>query len=175
MLALGSAILGLAGCNNLMDAKPPPIYKDESFSAQNAFSRDFPASVRTTCEAARRALLSQGYVLKDSKVDQITGTKRFQPKGSTYTEIEFNVTCTPSSNDGDHAIAFANAIQNYYAIKRTANNASVGVGALGSLSLPVGSNDEALVRTGGETIPSGDFYERFFALTLHYLASIPEN
>lgn len=163
----------LSGCSGI-GSRPPAVYKDESFSATSVFSRDFPATVRTTCEAARRALLSQGYVLKDTKADQINGTKRFQPKGSTYTEIEFSVVCTPSSANGEHSIAFANAFQGYYTMKKSATNASVGVGVLGSVSLPVGSSDEALVRVGGETIPSSDFYERFFSLTQHYLASIPD-
>ena len=172
----GVALLAgcLGGCLG-GSARPPAVYQDEAFSANSVYSREFPAGVRATCEAARRALLSQGYVLKESRGDQINGTKRFQPKNSTYTEIEFSVVCTPSSSDGQHSIAFANAFQGYYAMKKQTQNASVGVAVLGSLSVPVSSTDDALVRVGGETIPSSEFYERFFSLTQHYLSSIPEN
>ncbi len=166
-----AACVALTACGT---PRPPAVYNKESFSATSAFSREFPASVRMTCEAARRALLSQGYVLKDSRADQISGTKRFQPKDATYTEIEFYVVCTPSSPNGEHTIAFANAIQGYYAMKKAPTTASLGLAALGSLSVPVGSSDEALVRIGGETIPSTEFYERFFLLTQHYLGSIPD-
>ena len=173
LLALALLQVVLAACGTVTQ-RPPAVYNDESFSKQSAFSRDYPASVRATCEAARRALLSQGYVTKDSKPDQINGTKRFQPKDATYTEIEFSVVCTPSNAAGDHSILFANAFQGYYVLKKAPTTASVGLSALGSLSLPVGSSDEALVRIGGETIASEFFYARFFALIQHYLSSIPE-
>ncbi len=163
----------LFGCNSVTP-RPPAVYKDEAFSKQSSFSRDYLASVRATCEAARRALLSQGYVTKDSKADQINATKRFQPKDAAYTEIEFSVVCTPVNTTGDRALLFANAFQGHYILKKSSTNASVGVSALGSFSIPLGSSDEALVRIGGETIVSENFYDRFFELIQHYLGSVPD-
>lgn len=157
-----------------MTPRPPAVYKDEAFSQQSAYSPDYPASVRATCEAARRALLSQGYVTKDSKSDQINATKRFQPKDAAYTEIEFSVVCTPVSTTGDRSLLFANAFQGHYILKKASTSASVGLSALGSFSLPVGSTDEALVRIAGETIASEVFYERFVALIQRYLGSVPD-
>jgi Uncharacterized protein conserved in bacteria (DUF2242) len=174
LLACGLVQVGLSGCVGTVTPRPPAVYNDEAFSKQSAYSRDFSASAKATCEAARRALLSQGYVTKDSNPNQVNGTKRFQPKDATYTEIEFSVVCTPNNVAGEHAILFANAFQGYYILKKAPTTASVGLSALGSLSLPVGSTDEALVRIGGETIASEFFYERFFALTQHYLASVPD-
>lgn len=173
VLATLLMLCGLTGCNSATP-RPPAVYKDEAFSTQSAFSRDYAASVRAICEAARRALLSQGYVTKDSKADQINATKRFQPKDAAYTEIEFNVVCTPVNTAGDRSLLFANAFQGYYTMKKASTNASVGVSALGSFSLPLGSSDEALVRIGGETIASEVFYERFFELIQHYLSSVPD-
>jgi Uncharacterized protein conserved in bacteria (DUF2242) len=164
---------GLTSCSSVTP-RPPAVYNDESFSKQSAYSRDYSASARATCEAARRALLSQGYVTKDSKPDQINATKRFQPQNATYTEIEFSVVCTPANMTNDHALLFANAFQGHYVLKKSSTNATVGLSALGSFSLPVGSADEALVRIGGETIASDIFYGRFFALIQHYLVSVPD-
>ena len=173
VLATLLMLCALGGCSSVTP-RPPPVYKDEAFSKQSAFSRDYSASVRATCEAARRALLSQGYVTKDSRADQINATKRFQPKDAAYTEIEFSVVCTPVNTTGDRSLLFANAFQGHYIMKKASTNASVGVSALGSFSLPLGSSDEALVRVGGETISSEVFYERFFALIQHYLGSVPD-
>ena len=39
----------------------------------------------------------------------------------------------------------------------------------GSLSLPIGSSDDSMVKVASETIPAGIFYQRFFALVENYL------
>jgi hypothetical protein len=43
------------------------------------------------------------------------------------------------------------------------------VSAIGSLSLPVSSSDDSLVKVASETIPAGAFYDRFFGLIERYL------
>lgn len=43
---------------------------------------------------------------------------------------------------------------------------------LGSLSLPIRSNSDAMVKISSETIPSGKFYDRFFGLVGHYLQTV---
>ena len=42
--------------------------------------------------------------------------------------------------------------------------ASVGVAAIGSVSIPLTSSEDSLVKVASETIPAGPFYDRFFAL-----------
>jgi hypothetical protein len=76
---------------------------------------------------------------------------------------------------------FANALQDRYALKKTNNSASVGVGVLGSVSMPIGSSDDSMVKVASETVSSAKFYERFFALVELFLppeakkaAHIPE-
>ena len=48
--------------------------------------------------------------------------------------------------------------------------ASVGLGGIGSVSLPFSSGSEALVKVGSETIASDKFYDSFFELVRKYLA-----
>jgi hypothetical protein len=43
------------------------------------------------------------------------------------------------------------------------------VSAIGSVSLPLSSNDDSLVKVASETIPAGEFYDRFFQLVDRYL------
>ena len=46
----------------------------------------------------------------------------------------------------------------------------VGLGGIGSVSLPFSSGSEALVKVGSETIASDKFYDSFFELVRKYLA-----
>lgn len=150
------------------------VYQQEQFDVTSAYSRTYPASSSAaTCEAARRALLSQGYLISSAKADMVEGRKNFQHDANTHIQIAFHVVCMPGSN-GDGSIAFANALHDRYALKKSATSASVGVGVLGSLSLPIGSTDDALVKVASETITVRDFYDRFFGLLAHYLGTEPE-
>ena len=54
------------------------------------------------------------------------------------------------------------AVQDRYTVKKSSTSASVGVGPIGSISLPISSSSDSLVKVASETIPVGAFYERFF-------------
>jgi Uncharacterized protein conserved in bacteria (DUF2242) len=57
-------------------------------------------------------------------------------------------------------------------LKRVPNNSSLGVGMLGSISVPLSSSEDSLVKVGSETIPAGPFYDRYFALMQRQLADM---
>ncbi|MBK7613563.1 MAG: DUF2242 domain-containing protein [Vitreoscilla sp.] len=157
------ACLTLAGCF-ATPAKKVTVYQNESFESDETFSRLFDASPAAACEAARRALLGQGYLMSKVTVDAISATKSFQPEGDVHVQIVFNVVCVPEGKAAKVATAYVNAIQDRYALKKTSNSASLGVSALGSVSIPLSSNDDSLVKVASETIPAGQFYDRFFTL-----------
>ena len=77
--------------------------------------------------------------------------------------------CAPESANGKVSLGFVTALQDSYTLKKSNNSASVGVGALGSVSLPFSSSNDALVKVGSETITSDAFYDRFFDLVKRYL------
>lgn len=164
------ALASLGGCSTLGDAtmgggSKVSVYQNETFEADQTFSRLFDASVADTCEAARRALLSQGYVIGHSSTsDAVNGSKRFQPDGEVHVEINFTVVCVPDWTSGKIATAYVSALQDRYVVKKSTNSTSVGVSAIGSISVPVSSNQESLVKVASETIPAGKFYDRFFSL-----------
>ena len=153
------------------------VYLDEAFSNTETFSRVFPSTTASTCEAARRALMSQGYLLGSAdRADSVTGRKSFQPQPEVHVQIEFHIVCVPevspgpaTAGDPPSTIAFVNAVQDRYSLKKNPNSASLGVSAIGSLSLPVSSSDDSLVKVASETIPAGAFYDRFFGLIERYL------
>ncbi len=145
------------------------------------FSRNYPVSDTQSCEAARRALLSQGYIITSNDPKLVSGHKSFQQTGENHMEISFSVVCADDGSEGHHATIFANALQDRYALKKTNNSASLGVGVLGSVSMPIGSSDDSMVKVASETVSSAKFYERFFALVELFLppeakkaAHIPE-
>jgi len=67
------------------------------------------------------------------------------------------------------SILFTSALQTIYGVKKIAQSSSLGISALGSISLPLGSTSGELVKTGAETIADKDFYDRFFTLVESYL------
>ncbi|MEY2875636.1 MAG: hypothetical protein RLZZ373_3007 [Pseudomonadota bacterium] len=178
VLLTGSALLGAcAGMPTATNKTASRVYLNEAFTSTETFSRVFGAGVAATCEAARRALLSQGYVITSGvRADAVNGRKSFQPEAEVHVQIEFHIVCVPevtaasaAASDPASTIAFVNAVQDRYSLKKNPNSASLGVSAIGSLSLPVSSSDDSLVKVASETIPAGVFYDRFFALIERYL------
>ncbi len=176
-LLLALVMAGVAGCSS----KKTAIYEHENFAQSGTFSRNYPVSDTASCEAARRALLSQGYIITSSDPKLSSGHKSFQQTGDTLMEISFSVVCAEDGSAGHHATMFANALQDRYALKKINNSASLGVGVLGSVSMPIGSTDDSMVKVASETVSSPKFYERFFALVEVFLpaqvkeaAHIPE-
>ncbi|MBR7965908.1 DUF2242 domain-containing protein [Burkholderia cenocepacia] len=167
--ALAAATV-LAACSS----PPKPIYQQEQFDATSSpYAHTFHSKSDAACEAARRALLSQGYVVSSSRNDAVDGSKNFQPSNDMHVVIEFHVVCADANADGSSSIAYVNAVQDRYTLKKSNTSASVGLSVFGSLSLPIGSSDDALVKTASETIPAGVFYERFFTLVEHFLKIDP--
>ncbi|WP_455926016.1 DUF2242 domain-containing protein [Pseudomonas putida] len=163
--ALAFALVALSGCSS----KKQAMYENEAFSDSSTFSRNYPVSDASSCEAARRALLSQGYIITSSDPKQLSGHKSFQQTGETHMEISFNVTCAADGNSNQTSTMFANALQDRYALKKVNNSASLGVGVLGSVSMPIGSTDDSMVKVASETVTSAKFYDRYFGLVDTYL------
>ncbi|WP_434672388.1 DUF2242 domain-containing protein [Pseudomonas sp. R1-15] len=167
MRTVGLALLLVAatGCSS----KKAAIYEHENFDDSGTFSRTYPVTDVATCEAGRRALLSQGYIITSSDPKLVSGHKSFQQTGDTHMEISFNLVCAEDGGPGHRATIFANALQDRYALKKTNNSASLGVGVLGSVSMPIGSSDDSMVKVASETVSAAKFYERFFALVEVFL------
>ena len=146
-------------------------FQREEFEPGTTYSRSFSAAEAQTCEAARRALLSQGYVVTIANADVVNARKSFQPESDTHVEIEFRVVCAAEVKGSGRTLVFVSALQDRYAVKKSNSSASVGVGAFGSLSLPFSGSDDSLVKVASETITASSFYDRYFKLVTRYLAS----
>lgn len=174
LLSILCAATGIAAAVSACSSAPTPLYQQEQFDAGTSpYARTFHARSDATCEAARRALLSQGYVSSSPRADTIDGSKNFQPSNDSHVVISFHVVCADANADGTSSTAYVNAVQDRYSLKKTSTSASVGLSILGSVSLPIGSGDDSMVKVASETIPAGVFYERYFNLVDHFLKIDP--
>lgn len=169
--ALGLALAALlGGCASRGKQDMAP--SGETFDADDTYSRSYESLPAQACEAAQRALLGQGYVVSRASGEGVEASKNFQPDAETHTQLLVRVTCMPR-HDG-RALVFVNAVQDRYALKKTSNSASLGVGVLGSVSLPVGSSDDSLVKVASNTVQNQEFYRRFFDRVKYYLPTGPD-
>ena len=160
--------LVLGGCSNNGKVFAP----QEKFGSVATYSRLFDANPQQTCEAARRALLSQGYIVHSDTADLVEGKKNFQPEADSHLQMMIRVVCVPETVDGTVSLGFVTALQEVYTLKKSNNSASLGVGGVGSVSLPFNTGGgESLVKVGSQTIADNDFYESFFDLVKRYLLS----
>jgi Uncharacterized protein conserved in bacteria (DUF2242) len=171
---LAPFLIALAACAG--KAATQPTYMQDMFSSVSSpYSHDFDASTRETCEASRRALLSQGYMATLPQPDTVDATKNFQPAPDSHVVMSFHVVCTPGENASNTSTVYVNAVQDGYTLKKSDTSASVGLSVLGSLSLPIRSNSDSMVKISSETVPPGKFYDRFFNLVGHYLKTVPRS
>jgi uncharacterized protein DUF2242 len=165
--------VSLAACS-ANKAKDEPAPLGETFGADDTYSRTYAVPPATACEATRRALLGQGYAIGKMAPAAVEAIKNFQPESDVHTQLKVLATCVPQSEGG--AIVFINAVQDRYALKSTSNSASLGVGMIGSVSLPVpGGSNANLVRVGSNTVQNQDFYRRLFDRVTFYLPGTPVN
>ena len=136
------------------------VYPEESFSYDSSFKLRTDGEVGMACDSARRALLGQGYLIVSSTSEGVVGRKAYKIEGKENTFIEMNVVCLPEASG---STLFATGVLSTYALKMSTSSASVGLSALGSISLPIGQSADSLVKISEETIDDKDFYGRFFA------------
>ncbi|MCC4587937.1 DUF2242 domain-containing protein [Xanthomonas sp. NCPPB 1067] len=168
--ALLGTLATLAGCGG---SKGDSMLMRESFNSDDTYSRNVAATSPQACEAARRVLLSQGYAVTRADAAGVEGSKNFQLKEAEQSE-QLNLRISCASQDDGKAQVFVSALQDRYALKKSSTSASVGVGVLGSLSLPVGSSGDSLVRVSSTTVQDAAFYKRFFERLNSYLPKVTE-
>ena len=83
---------GLTGCGMHRDIPDRAAF--EAFDSSSTYSRSFDHSPAQTCEAARRALLSQGFVVGRAEADIVEARKYFQ-QDESHEQVEFRAVCMP--------------------------------------------------------------------------------
>ena len=159
--ALGALLLAACGSG--------AVYTRESFAVDSPFQDKLAADAATACEGARRALLGQGYLIDSAANEQVKARKAYKTDDERSTFIEMNVVCAPDSTG---STLYATGLLSTYEVKKTGSSASVGVRAVGSVSLPFGQSADSMVKTSDETINDKKFYQRFFVAVQHMLTQM---
>jgi hypothetical protein len=156
-----SKILLLCLCLLLQAAcSTKAVYPEESFAYDSLFKLRVDGDATLACESARRALLGEGYLIENANSEGVKGRKAYKSEDKQNTFIEMNIVCLPETAG---STVFATGVLSTYALKMSSSSASVGLSALGSISLPIGQSADSLVKISEETIDDQDFYRRFFA------------
>ena len=151
---------------------PPPVYLSERFDAASSHAHRYPRGAEDVCEGARRALLSQGYVVTAASGQEVTARKYFQPDVEHHVQLEFRVVCAPEGLGQLASVAFASALKDQYVVRKVKESASLGVGGIGSLSLPLEGSMDSMVKIASETVSTAEVYERLFNLMGEYLGGM---
>lgn len=136
------------------------VYTTESFASDSPFELKVVDDAATACESARRSLLRQGYLIEKATGENVKGRKGYNSADNPNTFIEMNVVC---ASDIQGSTVFASGVLSTYELKKSSSAASVGLSAVGSISLPIGQSADSLVKVSEETINDKEFYNRFFA------------
>lgn len=171
ILAVAACAALLAACGNARTIKAGPVSLGETFSFDEMYSQEFDTSPTLACEAARRALLGQGYIVVRADAAAVEASKDFQPDSDVHTKLSIRVSCVPQGTDD--TLVFATALQENYVLRKSPNSVNLGASALGSLSLPIGMREDSLVRVASSTVQDAEFYRHFFARIGAYLPSLP--
>ena len=156
MAAITGALLN--GCSS---TKVPRPYQTEAFPSQTPFQYSSTREPEEACEIARRALLSQGYQVDDSKPGNFRGEKYFRPKPDEATRLSIILVYLPG-NPG--TTIYASGLETQFEMKSKGSSAGVSVPALGSLSLPWSLDKDTRLKFGEETVTDPEFYKRLFEL-----------
>jgi hypothetical protein len=165
--AVACALLALSACATSIMSKKGNMLAKESFDSDGTYSRSFAQAPEQVCQAAYRALLSQGYVVQKVEGGSVEAIKNFQPEVEVHEQMTMRVSCLQQANG--ESWAFASAQQDRYNVRKSSNSASLGVGALGALSVPIGSTDDSLVKVGSMTVQDANFYRAFFKVVERFL------
>ena len=163
VLLLATALLSACGRN----AREEAPFMGEAFDADETYSRIYELPPAQVCSASRLALLGQGYAVNKASDDAVEAIKNFQPEEEVHTQLSVRVSCVPRGND--RTLLFVSALLDRYNLRKSSSSASLGVGGLGSVSLPIGSRDDSLVRVASSTVQDSGFYRRFFERVGYYV------
>ena len=156
------ALLGSAACLVAACASAPrPSQSAGSSPPDRPYQKEFNEDASTSCKAAHRALLGDGYLLETPANDKLKGRKFYRVNNEQGNVVDITINCL-ANNDGTSTV-YATALRSAYEMKKSSSSASVGVSVFGSLSLPIGQSADGMVKTTEETITDPAFYRDFFA------------
>lgn len=152
-----AAVLALTACGG------NSLYQEERFAAQSRFRIELPASAARVCEAARRALLGQGYVVARATPEDglaLIGSKEFMDDRDKPSVLQVHATCVEA---GSGATLYASAVESHFRVAESKQKTSVGIPVVAPLTVSSTTISETALKISGETLQDDGFYQRLFA------------
>ncbi len=155
----------LAGCGG-----PPRYAPNEEFSADEKHHRDFQASPLALCDAARRALLGDGYLVNRADAQRLVGGKEFQVEAQRHAIVNIHVNCDQRRGG---STLYVTATEEHFDVKSLRQSSSIGFPVVAPIYYGTQSEADAQVKTHGETVSEREFYERFYRAVQRELSPSP--
>lgn len=137
-------------------------HRKERFSTDAGQHRDFTVAKAALCEATRRVLIGQGYLVvrQDDGNDQIlVGQKEFKQEKDRHAVLQLQVICSDQNGKGSLT---ATALESHYDVAHTKEKTSFGLPLVAPVSIISSSTSEGQLKRSGETVTDRAFYDSLF-------------
>ena len=143
----------LASCGG-----PENYAEREAFASDARYRRDYTTGAAPLCDAARRAMLGDGYVVGRPDELRLIGGKQFQVDEKQHAILMLYVHCDPRAAG---STLFVTATEERFDVKATRQSSSLGFPLLAPLYFGTLVESDNQVKIRGETVTQTTFYERF--------------
>ena len=158
-------LIALAACGG-----PPRYAPNEEFAADARHHRDFSTNAAALCDAARRVLLGDGYLVTRSEDQSLVGGKEFQVEEQQHAILNVYVSCERRASG---STLYVTATEEHFDVKTTRQSSSIGFPMVAPIYYGTQSEANGQVKTRGETVSESGFYERFYRAVQRQLAASP--
>lgn len=140
----------------------------EEFASETRHRRDFAVAPPSLCDAARRAMLGDGYIVTRSEDGRLLGGKEFQVDENRHAILNLYVVCEARAGG---ATLYVTATEEHFDVKATRQSSSIGFPVLAPLYFGTLREADSQVKIRGETVTGNAFYERYYRAVQRELAS----
>lgn len=146
-------VLSLSACGGTRT-----IAGKEDFQFDPRHRGDFSATAAPVCDATRRVLQGDGYIVKKGVDHDLIGHKEFPIEDERRAILRLYVTCSERTAG---STLFVTATEEHFDLKADSESTSIGV-PLTPLSISSEREISKEVKIRGETVTDRNFYERFY-------------
>lgn len=147
----------LAGCGG-----DKAFHHDERFADDSRHRREFTVSRLALCDAARRVLLGQGYVVSRSDEANdvaLLGQKEFKEPDNRSAVLQVQVLC---SDGPKGSVMLATALESHFDLAKIKEQKSLGLPLIAPVSVVSSTSSASQIKLSGETVGDKSFYEGLF-------------
>lgn len=137
-------------------------HHDERFAADSRHKREFSAGRAALCDATRRVLLGQGYVVSRSDEANdvaLLGQKEFKEPDNRSAVLQVQALC---SDGAKGSVLLVTALESHFDLAKVKEQKSLGLPLIAPLSVVSSTASASQIKLSGETVEDRSFYEGLF-------------